>query len=101
MCTVSTLTTGHQSSVWAVWVLLLCWADYCGWHGRLSCPLAWLVARPCLAWRLLAACWQDWVTRQLAAESWGNLGSLVGGVGIQEFRGAGACPPVGECRCWG
>lgn len=48
--------------------------------------LVWLVARPCLVQRLLAACWQGWVTSWLfvelkGAQGWG-AGSLVGGVGL-------------------
>ena len=38
----------------ALGALLLGWADYCGCAGRLGWLLAWLVAKPCLMWRLVA-----------------------------------------------
>ena len=47
----------------AGWVLLLWWADYCGWSHRHGSPLVWLVVRPCIAWRLPAAGWQGQVMR--------------------------------------
>ena len=34
----------------------------CGWSGRRSWPLVWLVARPYLMWMLLATDWWEWVT---------------------------------------
>lgn len=50
--------------MWAVWTLLLWWADYFG-RGWL---LVWLVARLCFVLRLLATNGQGWVMRQLTIE---------------------------------
>ena len=50
--------------MWAVWTLLLWWADYFG-RGWL---LVWLVARLCFVLRLPATNGQGWVMRRLVAQ---------------------------------
>ena len=76
--------------MWAVWTLLLWWADYFG-HGWL---LVWLVARLCFVLRLLATNGQGWVVRQLTVEPqvfWDDCWPLVCGVG----PGLGGCKTLG------
>ena len=53
--------------MWAVWFFLLWQTDYCGLSGRHGW-LVWLVARPCLVWKLPATGWQGRIIRQLAVE---------------------------------
>lgn len=50
--------------MWAVWTLLLWWADYSGHGWFLVC----LVARLCFVLRLLATNRQYWVMRQLTVD---------------------------------
>lgn len=88
--------------MWAVWTLLLWWADYFG-HGWL---LVWLVARLCFVLRLLATNGQGWVMRQLTVELqvfWDDCWPLVCGAGSWAGwlqgpggTGAGVDPVVGR-----
>lgn len=51
---VTTAICSRGAPCWAVWILLLWQADYCGQSGRLGWPLVQIVARPRLLKGLLA-----------------------------------------------
>ena len=55
--------------MWAEWVHLLWWADYCGHAGRHCWTLFQVVARPCLVQRLPATSGQGQFLTWLDAES--------------------------------
>ena len=57
--------------IWALWVLLLWQADYCGQSWRCVWLLFLLVARPCLVWRLPAIGGWGWFKMWLAVDPWG------------------------------
>ena len=88
--------------LWAAWVLLLWWDDYCGESDRHSWLPVQLVARPRLVQRLLAAIWQGWVIRQLIVEPWGAPGLLLAHwcVEVGSRRSQSLCLPKSWGYCW-
>ena len=88
--------------IWAAWVLLLWWPDYCGQSGRCGWLLVQLSARPCLMQRLMGTGWQSWITRLLAVGPTGEWSQVVVGLRVPDLVSAcwwmGPVPDMVCCR---
>ena len=81
----------YDPGILPMWVLLMWRTDYCGWSRRLSGPLVWVVARPCLIWKVFLLGFPGGSTGKESACNVGYLGSVPG---LGRFPGEGNGYPL-------
>ena len=81
----------YDPGILPMWVLLMWRTDYCGWSRRLSGPLVWFVARPCLIWKVFLLGFPGGSTGKESACNVGYLGSVPG---LGRFPGEGNGYPL-------